>query len=104
MFYSPANDIHIGFITYPANINALVVAGVVRRQRHLLVVPADGDRGDRRAGARLGPEGQFRLGRGAGRCASSPLVYLGLMLVNVVVPTGLSSPRGYFNLDWITLS
>ena len=26
------------------------------------------------------------------------------MLVNVVIPTGLSSPRAYFNLDWITLS
>jgi hypothetical protein len=26
------------------------------------------------------------------------------MLVNVVAPTGLSSPRAYFNLDWITLS
>ena len=25
------------------------------------------------------------------------------MLVNVVAPTGLTSPRGYFNLDWITL-
>jgi hypothetical protein len=25
------------------------------------------------------------------------------MLLNVVVPTGLTSPRGYFNLDWITL-
>ena len=25
------------------------------------------------------------------------------MLVNVVAPTGLASPRGYFNLDWITL-
>jgi hypothetical protein len=25
------------------------------------------------------------------------------MLLNVVVPTGLSSPRAYFNLDWITL-
>jgi hypothetical protein len=25
------------------------------------------------------------------------------MLVNVVAPTGLSSPRAYFNLDWITL-
>jgi hypothetical protein len=29
--------------------------------------------------------------------------YLGLMLLNVVAPTGLTSPRGYFNLDWITL-
>ncbi len=29
--------------------------------------------------------------------------YLLLMLVNVVAPTGLTSARGYFNLDWITL-
>ena len=29
--------------------------------------------------------------------------YLGLMLVNVVYPSGLASPRGYFNIDWITL-
>ena len=29
--------------------------------------------------------------------------YLGLMLLNVVVPTGLSSGRALFNLDWITL-
>jgi len=26
------------------------------------------------------------------------------MLVNIVAPTGLSSPRAYFNLDWITLT
>ncbi len=25
------------------------------------------------------------------------------MFINVVAPTGLTSPRGYFNLDWITL-
>jgi cbb3-type cytochrome oxidase subunit 1 len=30
-------------------------------------------------------------------------LYLLVMLVNMVAPTGLSSPRGYFNLDWITL-
>ena len=30
--------------------------------------------------------------------------YLGLMFVNVVLPTGLTSPRGaLFNYDWITL-
>jgi hypothetical protein len=29
--------------------------------------------------------------------------YLGLMFANVVAPTGLASPRGSFNLDWITL-
>jgi hypothetical protein len=31
------------------------------------------------------------------------VAYLGLMLINVVLPTGLSSARAYFNLDWITL-
>jgi hypothetical protein len=30
-------------------------------------------------------------------------VYLVVMLLNVVLPTGLSSPRASFNLDWITL-
>lgn len=30
-------------------------------------------------------------------------LYLGLMLLNAVVPTGLDSPRAFFNLDWITL-
>ena len=25
------------------------------------------------------------------------------MLLNVVAPTGLDSPRAYFNLDWVTL-
>ena len=30
-------------------------------------------------------------------------LYLLLMLLNVVLPTGLSSPRAYFNLDWVTL-
>jgi hypothetical protein len=30
-------------------------------------------------------------------------VYLRLMLLNVVFASGLSSPRGYSNIDWITL-
>ena len=32
------------------------------------------------------------------------VVYLGLMLVNVVLPSGLSSGRAYFNYDWITVA
>ena len=32
------------------------------------------------------------------------LVYLVLMFINLVIPTGLTSPRGaLFNLDWVTL-
>ena len=30
-------------------------------------------------------------------------LYLVLMLVNVVLPSGIASGRAYFNLDWITL-
>ncbi|HEV2886277.1 MAG TPA: hypothetical protein VGX49_05145, partial [Jatrophihabitans sp.] len=48
-------------------------------------------------------EGQFRLGRWAWPVTIVAAAYLGLMLLNVVLPTGLASPRGYFNLDWITL-
>jgi cbb3-type cytochrome oxidase subunit 1 len=49
------------------------------------------------------PEGSFRLGRWGWTVSVLALAYLGLMLLNVVAPTGLTSPRGYFNLDWITL-
>jgi amino acid transporter len=49
------------------------------------------------------PQGQFRLGRWGWPVSIAGAVYLALMLLNVVAPTGLSSPRGYFNLDWITL-
>jgi amino acid transporter len=103
VFYSPDHDIKLGFITYPANINALValvsfgvsgiylsflltaIAAVVARARGWV------------------PEGTFRLGRWGWTVSVIAVAYLGLMLLNVVAPTGLTSPRGYFNLDWITL-
>ena len=103
VFYSPAKVVHLGFITYPANINALValvsfgvsgiylsflltvIAAIVARTRGWI------------------PEGRFTLGRWGWTVCVLAVAYLGLMLVNVVAPTGLASPRGYFNLDWITL-
>jgi amino acid transporter len=103
VFYSPSKDVHIGFITYPANINALVslvsfgVSGIYLS--FLLTV----------IGAMVArsrgwvPEGRFRLGRWGWTVCILATAYLALMLVNVVLPTGLTSPRGYFNLDWITL-
>jgi len=48
-------------------------------------------------------EGEFTLGRWGWPVSIIAVVYLGAMLVNVVYPSGLASPRGYFNLDWITL-
>ncbi len=103
VFYSPSKDVKIGFITYPADINALVslvsfgvsgiylsflltvIGAIVARSRGWV------------------PEGRFRLGRWGWTVTIAAAAYLALMLVNVVAPTGLSSPRAYFNLDWITL-
>jgi amino acid transporter len=103
VYYSPSKNIDIGFITYPANVNALVslisfsvsgiylaflltvVAAIVARARGWV------------------PEGSFQLGKWGWPVYVIAAGYLGLMLFNIVVPTGLSSPRAYFNLDWITL-
>jgi amino acid transporter len=102
-FASPNHDIKLGFITYPANTNALVslvsfgvsgiylsflltvIGAIVARSRGWIA------------------EGSFRLGRWGWAVCIIAGAYLALMLLNVVVPTGLTSPRGYFNLDWITL-
>lgn len=102
-FASPTHDIKIGFITYPANTNVLVslvsfgvsgiylsflltvIGAIVARSRGWV------------------PEGRFRLGKWAWPVTIGAALYLLVMLVNVVAPTGLASPRAYFNLDWITL-
>jgi len=103
VFATPSHDIKVGFVTYPAKVNALVslvsfgVSGIYLA--FLLTVI-----GAIVARARgWVPEGSFRLGRWGWPVCIVSTAYLGLMLINVVAPTGLSSPRGYFNLDWITL-
>jgi amino acid transporter len=103
VFASPATDKHFLFITYPGGVSALValvsfgVSGIYLS--FLLTVI-----GSIIARARgWVPEGRFTLG-GRGMVVSViAALYLGLMLLNVVFPSGLSSPRAYFNIDWITL-
>jgi len=104
VFASPSKDIEIGFITYPADVNALValvsfgVSGIYLS--FLLTVIAA-------AVARARgwvPEGSFQLGRWGWPVTIIALGYLGLMLINIALPTGLDSPRAFFNLDWITLT
>jgi amino acid transporter len=102
-FISPTHDVKILFFTYPKNTNVLVslvsfgVSGIYLS--FMLTV----------AGAIVArarswqPMGKFRLGRWAWPVLILAFVYLAAMLVNVIAPTGLSSPRAYFNLDWITL-
>jgi amino acid transporter len=104
VFASPTHNIHIWFITYPANTNVLVslvsfgVSGIYLS--FLLTVIASLVA---RARGWI-PEGQFQLGRWGWGVTIAATAYLGLMFLNVVVPTGLSSPRAFFNLDWITLT
>src|SRR4051794_18438691 len=102
VFPSPKHDVDILFITYPANVNGLValvsfgVSGIYLS--FLLAVIASivaHSRG-------WVPEGAFKLGRWTWTVLILAAGYLGLMLVNIVAPTGLTSPRAVFNLDWIT--
>jgi amino acid transporter len=102
---TPDKDVSIGFITYPASVSALgalvsfgvsgiylsflltVIGAIVARTRGWV------------------PEGPFQLGRWAWATTIGGAAYLGLMLINVVAPTGLKSPRGaLFNLDWVTIT
>ena len=103
VFYSPSKDIEIGFITYPANINALVALvsfGVSGIYLSFLLTVLGAIVARSRGWV---PEGRFTLGRWGWAVSIGAAVYLGLMLLNVVAPTGLDSPRAYFNLDWVTL-
>jgi amino acid transporter len=103
VYYTPSKNVHIWFVTYPANVNALfalisfavsgiylsflltVIAAIIARSRGWV------------------PEGAFKLGKWGWTVCIIAAAYLGLMLLNVVVPTGLTSGRGLFNYDWITL-
>jgi amino acid transporter len=102
-FAAPTHDVKIWFITYPANTNVLVslvsfsVSGIYLS--FLLTVI-----GSMIARARgWVPAGKFTMGRWAWPVSVVAGLYLILMLINVVLPSGLGSGRSYFNLDWITL-
>jgi amino acid transporter len=104
VFPSPTKNFKIGFITYPANVNplvALVSFGVSGIYLSFLLTVIASMVARRRGWV---PAGHFTLGPWGWPVCITGGLYLGLMLVNVVAPTGLSSPRGYFNLDWITLT
>ena len=90
-------------MTYPAHVNALValvsfgVSGIYLS--FLLTVI-----GAIIARARgWQPEGSFRLGKWAWPVLIIAAGYLGAMFLNVVYPSGLSSARAFFDIDWITL-
>ena len=101
---TPNKDVHIGFITYPAKVSALTalvsfgVSGIYLS----FLLTVIGAIVARSRGWQA--EGPFTLGRWAWPVTLIAAGYLGIMFINVVAPTGLTSPRGaLFNLDWVTL-
>ena len=101
---TPTQNIVIGFITIPAKVNALfllvsfAVSGIYLA--FLLVVIAA-------LVAHLRgwkPAGAFRLGAWTYPVIIAGIGWLTAMLVNILIPSGITSPRGaLFNYDWITL-
>jgi amino acid transporter len=101
--FTPTHPIHIGFITYPANINALFilvsfgVSGIYLS--FMMVVFAV-----LRARVKGWRSSGFSLGRWALPVYLGAALYGTLMFINIVLPTGVDSPRGaLFNYDWMTL-
>lgn len=102
--FNPQKPIHILFVTYPPGVNALFilvsfgVSGIYLS--FFMVVLASliaRIRGWR-------PEGAFQLKGWAYPVIAVALVYQVLMLLNILVPTGINSPKGeLFNYDWLTL-
>src|ERR1700691_1055298 len=103
-FATPTHNVQILWFTYPGNVNVLTslisfgTSGIYLSFL-LTVIGA----GIARARGWV-PEGKFTLGRWGWPVIIVAGVYLLVMFIDMVAPTGLSSPRGaLFNLDWITL-
>jgi len=101
---TPSADIKIGFITYPANISALtsLVSFGVSGIYLAFFLTVLGAFIARRRGWKA--EGAYTLGSKGMLVTVVALAYLAIMFINLVLPSGLASPRGaLFNLDWVTL-
>ena len=102
--FTPSQPIHIGFVTYPASVNALFilvsfgVSGIyIAFQMVVFAALVARLRGWR-------PAGSFRLGAWALPINIVALVYGVLMIINVLIPSGVASARGaLFNYDWMAL-
>jgi len=96
--------VHILWFVFPANVNALtalVSFGVSGIYLSFLLTVIGSMIAHSRGWKSMGP---FKLGRWYWPVSILAAAYLAAMLINIVIPTGLDSPRGsLFNFDWITL-
>jgi amino acid transporter len=103
VFASPSTDKHFLFITYPGGLNALyalVSFGVSGIYLSFLLTVIGALIARTRGWV---PEGRFTLGSKGMVVTVVAAAYLALMFIDVVLPSGLTSPRAVFNYDWITL-
>ncbi len=102
--FTPSKPIHVWFVTYPAHVNALgalVSFGVSGIYLSFMMVVLGVFIAKLRGWK---AEGAFRLGRWEWPVMVLALIYGIAMLLNIVVPTGINSPKAeLFNFDWMTL-
>jgi amino acid transporter len=101
---NPAHSHKFLFITYPAKVNALfalVSFGVSGIYLSFLLTVIGAAVARRRGWT---PSGAFTLGRWGWPVTITAGVYLAVMLVDVVYPSGVASGRALLNYDWITLT
>jgi amino acid transporter len=102
--FTPGQAIHILFVTYPAQVNSLLilvsfgVSGIYIAFQMVVLASLI---------ARLRgwePIGSFKLGAWALPVNIGALIWGVLIIINVLLPTGINSPRGaLFNYDWMSL-
>jgi amino acid transporter len=100
---NPSKAVHILWFVYPPNVNALyalVSFGVSGIYLSFFLTVLGSIIAKSRGWV---PAGEFKLGKWSAIVSWGGLLYLGLMLANVLWPSGLTSGRGMlFNYDWIT--
>jgi amino acid transporter len=103
--FTPAEPLKILFFTWPANLNALFVlvsfgvSGIYLSFQMVVIASLVA----RIRGWR--PDGAFRLGAYAWPVSIGALVWGIGILLYILIPTGLDSPKGaLFNYDWMTLT
>jgi amino acid transporter len=101
---TPAKNITVLFVTYPANINALLVLvsfGVSGIYISFLMITVATLIARTRGWK---PLGSFSLGRWAWPVNIGAVIYGAIMLLNVIYPSGINSPPVVLlNFDWMTL-
>jgi amino acid transporter len=101
----PAAGWHILWFDYPAGVNALfaLVSFATSGIYLSFLLTCLGALIARLRGWK--PAGQFQLGKWGLPVTIFSVVYLGLMLLNIVWPSALTSGRAmYFNFGWVTLA